>query len=62
MIPTINVKSWLDRGGEIHAEYARTKSLERRFSTGSSGDAERRCCTEVEIAVTLDGMVAMMLS
>ena len=40
-------------GAGTHAEHARTNSLERRFSAGSSGDAERRCCTEVEIAVKL---------
>ena len=34
-----------------HAEHRKTKALERRFSAGSSGDAERRCYTEMEIGL-----------
>jgi hypothetical protein len=34
-----------------HAEHAMTKTLERRFSAGSSGVRARQCYTEVEIAV-----------
>ena len=38
-----------DRGvGWGPDEHARTNTLERRFSAGSSGDAERRAYTEME--------------
>ena len=36
-----------------HPEHAKTNSLERCFSAGSSGDAERRCYAEVESGIKL---------
>ena len=40
-----------------HREHNKANTLERHFSAGSSGDAERRGCTKVEVLESRDSII-----